>query len=411
MNPNRPVATVTELVRAIKSRLEPYFPDFWVKGEISNFRGYHASGHLYFTLKDPEAAISVAMFGAGKKKLPFDLKDGLEVLLHGRITVYPQKGYQIVADQIEPAGIGALQLAYEQLKEKLSKEGLFDERLKKPIPQFPSHLYIITSDTAAALQDVLSVLSRRAPHVQKTLIPTPVQGQDAIPKILQSMHDLKAHLATQSAQEYEASTPVLLMVRGGGSIEDLWCFNDESICRAIRDFPIPVITGIGHEIDFTLADFASDRRAPTPSVAAEMVTNGWWTAREWIEKSKLDLSGRIDWLLQFKKNQLVELERRLVSPVEKLRFQQQRLDDLWEQLDRSIQITLERKRNLFKNILAPLEALSPVKVLARGYSVLYDEKGHVLTQSNRIARGEKIRFQLSSGGGYATVTEVEDSAM
>lgn len=403
MNANpRPVATVSELVKAIKGRLEPFFPDFWIKGEVSNFRGFHASGHLYFSLKDAEASIPIAMFGAGRRKLPFELKDGLEVICHGKVSVYPMKGYQVIADQLEPVGVGALQLAFEQLKTKLSQEGIFSDSLKKSIPTYPTHIFILTGETTAALQDVLTVLNRRAPHVPKILIPTPVQGADAAPKIVQGLRELQ-----QSLSRLKASAPVLLVIRGGGSIEDLWCFNDESVVREIRACLIPVVTGIGHEIDFTLSDFAADYRAPTPSVAAEIATQGWWSAKELIDRAQGDLNQRLFWLIGQKKELVRQASQQLISPFEKLQDQAQRLDEVWEQLMRGAKLALERKTNLLGNSLVTLEALSPLKVLARGYSVLYDKGGHVVSNVSQLHIGETLRFKMKQGGGSATIDFLE----
>ncbi|MEE9165043.1 MAG: exodeoxyribonuclease VII large subunit, partial [Nitrospinota bacterium] len=260
-NPERQVYTVTEITRAIKFSLETEFPRVWIEGEISNLR-IPSSGHMYLTIKDEESQIKVVMFRSGKSQLKFGPKDGDQVIVKGKITVYEPRGeYQIVIDYMEPKGIGALQLAFQQLKEKLSKEGLFDEELKKSLPLLPQKIGIITSPTGAAVRDILNIIDRRFPNVHILIAPVKVQGEGAAQEIAAAVKDLNKIKGVD----------VIIVGRGGGSIEDLWAFNEEVVARAIFESEIPVISAVGHEIDFTISDFVADLRAPTPSAAAELV--------------------------------------------------------------------------------------------------------------------------------------------
>jgi len=247
----RQILTVSELTLLVRDRLEQAFPDIWVEGEVSNLRT-PSSGHLYFTLKDQSSQIRAVLFRAGAQRLRFALQEGLQVIVRGRLTVYEPRGeYQVVLDYLEPKGIGALQIAFEQLKEKLAREGLFDQSRKRPLPFLPRRVGLVTSESGAAIHDILTVLRRRCP----------IQGEGAAPRIAEAIRALGA----------SGAVDVMIVGRGGGSLEDLWCFNDEVVVRAIADSAVPVVSAVGHEIDFTLADFAADYRAPTPSAAAEAV--------------------------------------------------------------------------------------------------------------------------------------------
>ena len=255
------VITITELTRQIKFSLESSFPRVWVEGEISNFK-QHTSGHLYFTLKDEGAQLSALMWRSRVANLTFQPEDGMKVIARGSITVYPPRGnYQLDVDQIQPLGLGELQLAFERLKQKLDAEGLFDAEHKKPIPEFPECIGLVTSETGAALQDIRSVLSRRHPSVEVVLAPVRVQGAGAAEEIADAIKYLNQY----------GGIDVLIVGRGGGSLEDLWAFNEEVVARAIYASKIPIISAVGHEIDFSIADFVADLRAPTPSAAAELV--------------------------------------------------------------------------------------------------------------------------------------------
>ena len=258
--------TVSELTARIRGVVEPQFLSVWVKGEVSNYRPA-ASGHAYFSLKDEGAMLSAACFSWASRnrqsRTPFELKDGLEVLCRGKISIYPPRGsYQLTVEQIEPVGAGALQLAFEQLKARLLAEGLFDPRRKRPIPGYPRHISVVTSPSGAAIRDMLTVLRRRAPQIRVTVIPALVQGDQAAAQILRGLEIANRHQLGE----------VVVLARGGGSIEDMWCFNDERLARGIAASRIPVISAVGHEIDFSISDFVADLRAPTPSAAAEIVS-------------------------------------------------------------------------------------------------------------------------------------------
>ncbi|MBI4429018.1 MAG: exodeoxyribonuclease VII large subunit, partial [Ignavibacteriales bacterium] len=258
---SRKILTVTEITRKLRIYLEETFPQVWVQGEISNCKR-HTSGHLYFTLKDEAAQISAVMWQSNAETLLFALEDGMKAVVRGAITVYPPKGnYQIDVDKVQPIGVGELQLAFERLKQKLAAEGLFDPRHKKPIPEFPQSIGIITSESGAALQDIRSVLSRRFSAVKVIFIPVKVQGPGAAEEIAQAISDMNRF----------GKVDVIIVGRGGGSLEDLWAFNEEIVVRAIFASRIPVISAVGHEIDFSISDFVADLRAPTPSAAAAMV--------------------------------------------------------------------------------------------------------------------------------------------
>lgn len=404
--------SVTELTLKIKSLIEPELSNIWVKGEISNYRP-SASGHAYFNIKDSRSSLSVAVFGYSRR-IKFEVKDGLEVLLHGKISIYETRGsYQLVADQIEPVGVGALQLAFEQLKEKLQKEGLFDPELKRPIPKFPRHISIVTSPQTAALQDVLTVLKRRAPHLRITVIPALVQGDQAAQEI---------RAAIKRAQT-EKIGDLILLVRGGGSIEDLWCFNDEALAREIRASEIPIISGVGHETDFTIADFVSDLRAPTPSAAAEIASGHWLDARthlsNWAQrldqavKRKVQLCAReilplkqrvwdgIKRTMREKRKLFEVYSAQLVSPRDRLREQAQKLDDWILKLNQTFKWRLERTRTRVEQLSARLDALSPLKVLSRGYLLArFSSKkgdGKLVRNTSDVSKGDTIEIRFHDG--------------
>lgn len=381
--------TVTELTARIRGVLEPSFDDVWIVGEVSNYRPA-ASGHAYFSLKDDQAAISAAAFGWGRRKQTFDLKDGLKVLCHGKLTVFPPRGnYQITVDQIEPLGAGALQLAFEQLKARLAAEGLFDPKRKRPLPPFPTRLAVITSPSGAALRDVLNVLQRRAPHVRVTIVPALVQGDEAPKQLIRALE-----VANRCALG-----EVILLTRGGGSIEDLWCFNDEGLARNIAASKIPVVSAVGHEIDFTVADFVSDLRAPTPSAGAELITSHWVDVLRRLKEAGERLQASILRDLANRKNLLTHIAARIVSPRDRLREQAQRCDDLSLRLERAVQVRLEKRRAVLEQFAGKLDALSPLRVLERGYSIVRDpaQAGRLVKSAEQIQLGQELRITFHDG--------------
>jgi len=390
----RKYLSVSELTNRIRGVLEPGFRDVWIRGEISNYKPA-PSGHVYFSLKDAGASISAAIFGWGArgKKPGFTLRDGLEVLCRGKISVYPPRGgYQIVIDQVEPLGAGALQLAFEQLKQKLLSEGLFEQNRKRPLPRFPKKIAIVTSPGGAAIRDMLIVLKRRAPQIEVLIVPALVQGEEASRQLIRGL---------ETVNRYQLGE-VVVLARGGGSIEDLWCFNDEALARAISASRLPVVNAVGHEIDFTIADFVADRRAPTPSAAAEILSQGWLESREALRTAfeRLLLWMRRD--LQGRRGLLEQVTARLVSPKDRLREQAQRCDDLRARLDRAMNVRLQQKRSQLEVLSGRLDALSPLRVLKRGYSLAVHE-GRVVKSVTDVRVDDTLDIRLSDGSVRAKV--------
>ncbi len=382
------VLTISDITRQIKQSLETSFPRIWIQGEISNFK-QHTSGHLYFTLKDEGAQLSAVMWRSRVANLTLVPEDGMKVIARGSITVYPPRGnYQIDCDQIQPVGIGELQLAFERLKKKLAAEGLFDPEHKKPIPEYPGRIGIVTSQTGAALQDIRSVLLRRFPSVEVILVPVRVQGIGAAEEIAAAVNDLNRY----------GKVDVMIVGRGGGSLEDLWAFNEEVVARAIYDSRIPVISAVGHEIDFSIADFVADLRAPTPSAAAELAVkdrselievlrNMWYTIHRNIEDRVSSLRDSVaGFVTSYAFNR----------PKDLLRESSQRVDDLERGLlvasSHLLQLAERNQRALGQR----LEALSPKSVLMRGYTIVR-KKGEIVVSSDDLDKGDVATLQFHDG--------------
>jgi len=380
--------SVSALTSKIKRNLEGEFTEIWVQGEISNLKEA-SSGHAYFSLKDEDATISAAAFGWGRKKKPgFSLKDGLQVLCKGSVSVYAPRGnYQLLVDAIEPLGAGALQLAFDQLKEKLSKEGLFSVERKREIPKYPSKIVVITSPQAAALRDILTVLKRRAPFVDVTIVPSLVQGDDAPSKLIQ---------AIKVANHYQLGE-VILLSRGGGSIEDLWAFNHEELARTIAQSAIPIISAVGHEIDFTISDFVSDLRAPTPSAGAEIITQHWVELRERSMQLQMRLSQSVRREILLKRRSLETLAAKLKNPKDQLREKAQKVDELSMRLERLISHMLERKKMSLERIASQLDALSPLAVLSRGYALVQDSDQKLVRSSKQLKSKQMLHLRFADG--------------
>jgi exodeoxyribonuclease VII large subunit len=380
--------TVGQITARIKANLEGTFRNVLVQGEISNLK-IASSGHVYFSLKDDSATISAVAFHWGRKKASFELKDGMEVRCEGSVSVYAARGnYQLLVDSIEPQGAGSLQLAFEQLKEKLKKEGLFDSSRKKSLPKFPRRILVVTSPQAAAFHDVRTVLRRRAPFVEVLLVPAPVQGEDAPARLIQAL---------RVADHYRLGD-VILLTRGGGSMEDLWAFNHEELARTIASLSIPVVSAVGHEIDFTIADFVADLRAPTPSAGAEMLTQHWVELRE---RSR-QLGERLVWAfkrdLGFRRQGLQILAGQLKSPQDRLRERAQRVDDFRFALERAMALVIERRKSALERAGARLHALSPLQVLSRGYALVTGSGGQGLIRtSEEAARQERMSLRFVDG--------------
>ena len=384
--------TVSEVTFQIKSNLESKFGGVWIQGEISNLKAA-PSGHVYFSLKDDGATLSAAAFGWSRKKnVNFDLKDGLEVLCRGSVSVYPPRGnYQLLVDEIEPLGAGALQLAFQQLKEKLQKEGLFEASKKRPLPKYPSRIVVITSPQAAAVRDVLTVLKRRAPFVEVLVIPSLVQGDQAVEKLIQAIRVANHHRLGE----------VILLTRGGGSIEDLWSFNHEELARVIAASNIPLVSAVGHEIDFTISDFVADLRAPTPSAGAEILTQHWVELRERTRQAseRLVMSLKRDLLL--KRRTLETLSAKLKSPKDQLREKIQRVDEISMSLERLMKLHIERRQSAVERLATQLQALSPLNVLSRGYTLVQrsDKKSElkVIRNAKDVKSGDRLSLKFSDG--------------
>jgi exodeoxyribonuclease VII large subunit len=384
------VLTVSAINAYLRRKFEAdsTLQDVWLEGEISNW-SRASSGHIYFTMKDAKASIRCVIWRSQAGQLLYlPQRDGEAVLAHGRISVYEAGGsYQFYVDDLEPVGQGDLHAQFERLKAKLAAEGLFDAELKQPLPAFPRRIGIVTSPGAAALRDILNVLRRRFPLAQVILSPTPVQGDNAPPQIV-------AALEAIARQPVE----VIILARGGGSLEDLWAFNDEALARAIVACPIPIITGVGHEIDFTIADFVADVRAPTPSAAAELATP------DRLELARLLLEQQLT-LAELTRQQVAEARRDLrqqtwalerVSPQSKINNDRQRLDGLSGRLQRTTQHALSLHRERLNTLTARLATLNPAATLARGYAIV--QKGDtVVTRTDQVSGGEALVVKVSDG--------------
>lgn len=386
----RHVYTVRELTTEIKAVLEDGFSAIWVEGEISNFK-HHTSGHMYFTLKDADAQVRVVMFRGSNRLLKFQLQDGLAVTVFGSVTVYERRGeYQIVAEALEPKGAGALMLAFEQLKARLEAEGLFDPARKRPLPRFPRKVGIVTSPTGAAIRDMLSIIGRRFPGLAVLVHPVQVQGPGAAAEIARA-------LAVLGARD---DLDVLIVGRGGGSLEDLWAFNEEAVARAIAASPLPVISAVGHETDTTIADFVADLRAPTPSAAAELVA----AQREELMLRVDELGARaaagFQRLLTERAEQVRRLTRHLalLSPAASVARQGERLAGLERRLSAWWQLAGTRRREYLHRLAGKLDSLSPLGILARGYSICFSlPQRAILKSAAEVPPGTPVAVRLHRG--------------
>lgn len=441
--PPRQVLTVAELTRRIKNSLEQQFPAVWVEGELADVRR-HTSGHIYFTLKDATAQLRAVMFESDARTLCVELKDGLAVYAFGRIGVYEKAGqYQLIVRQILSKGQGALQLAFEELKRRLQAEGLFDPDRKKPLPVLPQRIGVVTSPTGAAIRDFLNIIQRRYPNVHILIYPVRVQGAGAAQEIAAAIDDLNARQLVD----------VIVVTRGGGSLEDLWAFNEEIVARALARSQIPTISAVGHEIDYTISDFVADVRAPTPSAAAELVARAKNEFEEKLQsyRQRLHQAARTHWLHW--KNRLSELaaEATLRQPQERIRQYQQQLDDLDHRAEQAARAGLRQWRDRLQTLagtfqaLSPrsrlhtwrlqletaqhrlhtvgqhrldvtqhhlrqlqtrLELLSPLAVLNRGYSITRLPDGRVVRSVHQVRAGEIVHTRVSDGEFVSTVSDV-----
>jgi exodeoxyribonuclease VII large subunit len=398
--PDREILTVAAAVGRARDLLEATFPRIWVRGEISNFKA-HPSGHYYFTLKDADAQLKAALFRASGRGLKFKVGDGLQVVACGRLSVYTARGdFQLIVDLLEPDGLGALQLAFEQLKTKLAAEGLFDAKRKRPLPAFPRRVAVVTSPTGAAIQDFLNVTGRRSPLADIAVYPVAVQGATAAGEIAHALRRLNEI----------GDWDVIVVARGGGSLEDLWAFNEESVARAIAASRIPVVSAVGHEVDYTIADFVADLRAETPTAAAELVV-----------RDRRELCDQLGSLARLMAGALQErlgrwrhrLERCAASP----RLQQprrvfeplaQRLDDLRADLAAQLRNRLRLGRERLRGLAAELTALSPLAVMARGYALVYRlPDRRLVRKAADVSVGNELEIALHQGQIKARVEKTE----
>lgn len=438
----RPIYTVSQLTNEIKNLLERNFEYIWVEGEISNLR-IPTSGHIYFTLKDETAQIRAVMFRLQSRLLKFEPVDGLQVISYGRISVYEPRGeYQLIVDYLEPKGLGALQLAFEQLKEKLAQEGLFDPAHKKPIPRLPQRIGIITSPTGAAIRDMLKIIERRYANIHILIYPVRVQGPGAAQEIAQAIKELNEW----------PNIDVIIVGRGGGSLEDLWAFNEEIVARAIFSSRLPVISAVGHEIDYTIADFVADLRAPTPSAAAELVVQEKIELLEGLANLNNRLFHNLRSFLEIKKEKLQSFIYRLIDPRKKLSDQRLHIDDLSHRLFKALSQTLLKKKEIFQlkrdslflhhpgrqigqaslhlqqlsrqmilavkgeirllrqkwqNCSEKLNALNPLAILERGYSIAWLlPRDEIIKDASLLKAEDKVRIKVHKGEFMAKVEKI-----
>lgn len=393
------IFTVGQINRYIKSVLENDFilSSLLVKGEISNFKA-HSSGHYYFTLKDRAGAIACVMFRQDAQIMPFVPENGMQVIVYGRISLYEKSGqYQLYAEMIEPVGIGSLQLAFEQCKEKLAKEGLFDADFKREIPQNPSCIAVITSPTGAAIRDILQIVKRRDAGIKIAIFPTLVQGEQAANDIVRS---LKLANAWKQAD-------VIILGRGGGSMEDLWCFNEEKVARAIFASEIPVISAVGHETDVTIADFVADLRVPTPSAAAELATSSIVESRERFARLYRRLERDCHAVLVSCQRRLGYVLKRpvLARPLERFQIAEEKINQQQQRLQTQLSHHLEMSVKKLQYLENRLEAVSPLSIMQRGYLLAQKEDGTLLTSIAQAKVGDQLLLQLKDGDLKTEITE------
>lgn len=402
--------TVSQLTNSIRIALESRFVSVWVEGEISNFKD-HSSGHWYFTLKDENAQLRAKCFRSTNIRIRFRPANGLKVRARGKLSVYAPRGeYELVIDALDPVGAGALRIAFEQLRDRLQAEGLFAKELKRPLPVFPRRVGIVTSPTGAAIRDILNVISRRTRTVHVLFSPARVQGDTAGPDIARAISFINQYHERALHEGRTADlVDVLIVGRGGGSTEDLWAFNTEEVARAIRNSVIPVISAVGHETDFTIADFAADHRAATPSAAAEIVA-----AREDQICSALDHLGRQ--LVRLTKFQVVNLRARVQEQAlsqafdevkSRLNNARARLDAASSSCDAAMEFKLQQGRKHLALAAASLDALSPLGVLQRGYAIAQDASGKLLRDAATVAEGDAVSVRLANGKLNARVESKE----
>lgn len=388
---NGVVLSVSQLNRYVKSIIEQDYnlQTVFVQGEISNFTNHYKTGHYYMTIKDEFSSIKAVMFKTANARLKFMPENSMNVIIRGRVSVFERDGqYQLYIDDMQPDGIGDFTLAFEQLKKKLAAEGLFDPERKKPIPAYPQRVGVVTSPTGAAIRDIINVISRRFPLTELILCPVAVQGEYAAPQI-------KAAIELFNREQ---AADVLIVGRGGGSVEELWAFNEEIVARAVAESEIPVISAVGHETDFTICDFAADLRAPTPSAAAELAVPDSFQQQEMLAQAARRISGAMADRLSYE-NARIELNKsalKRLSPANYVANLQVRCDKAQMSMDSAVRHSMAVRSKEFSSLCAKLDAMSPLRILARGYSVAEGENG-ILTDSAEVSQGDKIKVRLHKG--------------
>ena len=400
---DRYIFTVTELNQFIKDLLDnvPPLTDLLLRGEISNYKMY-PSGHHYFTLKDGQCAVKCVLFKGSAMKLRFRPENGMQVIASGRISVYPRDGaYQLYCTGLSPDGVGDLSVAYEQLKEKLRLEGLFDEAHKKPLPPYPQRIAIVTSPAGAAIHDMIRILRRRYPIAKVLLLPVRVQGTEAPAEIAGAIRYANRHQLAD----------VLITGRGGGSLEDLWAFNDERVARSIYDSEIPVISAVGHEPDVAISDFVADRRASTPSNAAEIAVPDMAELLRWLDGAEMRMARGVTRQLGAARERLDALaqKRVLTDPMALVADKGMQLDHVQHRLAAAMRAVTDRENGRFAALAASLDALSPLRVLGRGYALAQTEDGTVLRSAAQTAAGQRIRVRLAQGQLVCDVAETKEA--
>jgi exodeoxyribonuclease VII large subunit len=398
---NTLVLSVSQLNRYIKMNFDAdeNLANIFISGEISNFTNHYRTGHLYFTLKDDSAAVRAVMFNSSAKRLKFMPEDGMKVIARGRVSVYEASGqYQLYVDDMQPDGVGALNLAYEQLKEKLQKEGLFSELHKKPLPPYPEKVGVITSPTGAAVRDIINVLGRRFPYAEIVFCPVLVQGEGAHLQLTDAVNLFNS----------ERAADVIIIGRGGGSIEDLWEFNDEGLARAVYNSEIPVISAVGHETDFTICDFVADMRAPTPSAAAELAVPDANELQYALSALKNRMFLNVSSGIADRRSRLEYLTSKgaLKSPDEMLSNRSQRLDTAFSKMLSSYENSIGGKKVEFISAATALSKLDPMSVLMRGFAFVSDKNGKNVYSSQALAKGDKINVRFHDGSAACEVKEI-----
>lgn len=397
------VLSVTQINTYVKSLIDydDKLKNIYISGEISNFTNHYRSGHFYFTLKDENCSIKAVMFRSAASRVRFEIENGMRVIIRGSVSVYERDGvYQLYVDDIAPDGEGALNLAFEQLKKKLSQVGMFDESHKKPIPKYPEHIGVITSETGAALHDIISVLTRRYPLAQIVFEPVQVQGDAAAGQISQAIKKL----------DDEKSCDVIIIGRGGGSIEDLWAFNEEIVANAVYYCNTPIISAVGHETDYTISDFVADLRAPTPSAAAELAVPDYREVLYSLDKTLDVLNDSINRIIADKLMRLMALDKTInaLSPIKTLQLYSKQSQLFSQRLSHAVNMIFEKYNNEISRQALKLESYSPLNILSKGYSIACDKDGNTLESVRQVQPQDRIKLRVSDGLIECSVLTTEE---